>query len=63
VVGKLARLFRDELHCKDALYLDGAVSSLWAPSLGRSDSGNPLGPLASSRPVDGLELLAPELRC
>jgi uncharacterized protein YigE (DUF2233 family) len=43
--GKLARLFRDELHCDDALYLDGAVSSLWAPSLGRSDSGNPLGPL------------------
>ena len=43
--GKLARLFRDGLHCDDALYLDGAVSSLWAPSLGRSDSGNPLGPL------------------
>jgi uncharacterized protein YigE (DUF2233 family) len=29
--GRLARFLRDALGCPDALYLDGAVSSLWAP--------------------------------
>jgi uncharacterized protein YigE (DUF2233 family) len=43
--GRLARLFRDRLHCQDALYLDGTVSSLWAPSLKRMDESYPLGPL------------------
>jgi len=43
--GKLARLFRDELKCADALYLDGAVSSLWLPSSGRMDSAFDLGPM------------------
>lgn len=43
--GKFARLFRDELGAANALYLDGAVSSLWAPSLGRMDDGASLGPL------------------
>jgi uncharacterized protein YigE (DUF2233 family) len=43
--GRLARLFRDELHCPDALYLDGAVSSLWAPQMGRMDNAHDLGPL------------------
>jgi len=43
--GRLARLFRDHLHCPDALYLDGAVSSLWAPNLARRDSATGLGPL------------------
>jgi len=37
--GRLARFFRDELGCSDALYLDGTVSSLWAPALGRKDRG------------------------
>jgi uncharacterized protein YigE (DUF2233 family) len=43
--GKFARFFRDALHCRNALYLDGVVSSLWAPALGRKDSRYPLGPM------------------
>jgi uncharacterized protein YigE (DUF2233 family) len=40
-----ALLFRDRLHCADALYLDGNVSSLYARSLGRVDEHVPLGPI------------------
>ncbi len=43
--GRFARFFRDELGCTDALFLDGSVSSLWAPSLGRNDADHPLGPM------------------
>jgi uncharacterized protein YigE (DUF2233 family) len=43
--GKLARLFRDRLHCRDALYLDGTVSSLWSPALKRMDDSFELGPM------------------
>lgn len=43
--GKLARYFRDELHTPNALFLDGSVSSLWDPRMGRVDGGPPLGPL------------------
>jgi uncharacterized protein YigE (DUF2233 family) len=43
--GKLARLYRDILKCDDALYFDGAVSGLWAPSLDRLDAGRNLGPM------------------
>jgi uncharacterized protein YigE (DUF2233 family) len=43
--GRFARLFRDELHCKDALFLDGAISSLWIPKAGRRDEGYDLGPI------------------
>ena len=43
--GKLARLFRDDLKCRDALYLDGFVSSLWIPSGARMDNRAPLGPV------------------
>lgn len=43
--GKLARYFRDRLHCPNALFLDGSVSSLWDPHMGRVDGGPPLGPL------------------
>lgn len=43
--GRLARFLRDNLGCDDALYLDGAVSSLWVPSQGREDSRAPLGPI------------------
>ena len=43
--GKFARFFRDALHCRNALYLDGVVSSLWVPSLGRKDARYPLGPM------------------
>ncbi|MBI3675548.1 MAG: phosphodiester glycosidase family protein [Proteobacteria bacterium] len=43
--GKLARFLRDGLKCKNALYLDGAISSLWVPSQNRQDDGAPLGPI------------------
>ena len=43
--GKLARYFRDELHTPNALFLDGSVSSIWDPRMGRVDGGPPLGPL------------------
>ncbi|HZZ37215.1 MAG TPA: hypothetical protein VFE03_15950 [Caulobacteraceae bacterium] len=36
---------RDGLACPDALYLDGAVSSLWTPELGRRDGRTNLGPM------------------
>ena len=35
--GRLARCFRDGLGCRNALYLDGAVSSLWDRPAGRRD--------------------------
>jgi uncharacterized protein YigE (DUF2233 family) len=40
-----ARLFRDALGLPDALYLDGSVSRLIAPRLGRADTGLPMGPI------------------
>jgi uncharacterized protein YigE (DUF2233 family) len=40
-----ARLFRDGLGCRNALFLDGTVSSLFAPDLGRNDGFFPLGPI------------------
>jgi uncharacterized protein YigE (DUF2233 family) len=43
--GRFARLFRDGLGCRDALYFDGAVSSLWDPATGRRDSADRLGPM------------------
>lgn len=43
--GKFARLFRDGLQCRDALYFDGSVSSLWDPANGRMDSFSGLGPM------------------
>jgi uncharacterized protein YigE (DUF2233 family) len=42
---EFAVFFRDELHCKDALYLDGSVSSLYSRELGRNDAGARLGPM------------------
>jgi uncharacterized protein YigE (DUF2233 family) len=36
---EFAVLFRDRLGCADALYLDGTISRLEAPGLGRSASG------------------------
>ncbi|MGB7125494.1 MAG: phosphodiester glycosidase family protein [Methylovirgula sp.] len=42
---EFATLFRDQLGCPDALFLDGSVSSLYAPELGRDDSLQPLGPM------------------
>ena len=40
-----ARLFRDGLGCQNALFLDGSVSSLYAPELNRDDEPEPLGPI------------------
>ena len=40
-----ARYFRDTLKCRDALYLDGSVSSLYSPALGRNDNRASLGPM------------------
>ncbi len=40
-----ALLFRDALACSNALFLDGSVSSLYAPDLGRDDDVSPLGPI------------------
>src|SRR3984957_20127253 len=40
-----ARLFRDGLGCPNALFLDGSVSSLYAPELHRGDELGPLGPI------------------
>jgi uncharacterized protein YigE (DUF2233 family) len=40
-----ARLFRDNLGCQNALFLDGSVSSLYAPELSRDDEPEPLGPI------------------
>ena len=42
---QFAALFRDELHCPDALYLDGTISALYAPSLRRDDFKMELGPI------------------
>lgn len=40
-----ARLFRDSLGVKDALFLDGSISRLYAPALDRHDAGFPMGPI------------------
>ncbi|MEL6529871.1 MAG: phosphodiester glycosidase family protein [Pseudomonadota bacterium] len=37
--GQLARFYRDELKVKNALFLDGNVSSLWDPASDRLDRG------------------------
>ncbi len=44
--GVFARLFRDELKCPDALFLDGTVSALYAPETGLIGSSFiPIGPI------------------
>jgi uncharacterized protein YigE (DUF2233 family) len=48
--GAFARLFKDELACSNALFLDGSISSLYAPSLGRSDGLLPMGPIVGALP-------------
>lgn len=42
--GQLARYYRDVLKVPNALYLDGAISSLWDPAGGRMDGGR-VGPI------------------
>lgn len=40
-----ARFFRDELKTPNALYLDGVISRIYAPNLGRNDPGLAMGPI------------------
>jgi uncharacterized protein YigE (DUF2233 family) len=48
---EFALLFRDTLGAPNALFLDGTISSLHAPSVGRADSFWPVGPIiAVTRP-------------
>jgi len=42
---EFATYFRDQLHCRDALYFDGVVSSLYYPLAGRRDSSFDVGPI------------------
>ena len=42
---EFGRLFRDGLGVRDALYLDGSISRLYAPGLGRADFGRSMGPM------------------
>ena len=48
--GAFARLFRDRLGCRNALFLDGSVSSLYAPALSRQDGLRPIGPIVGAVP-------------
>jgi uncharacterized protein YigE (DUF2233 family) len=48
--GEFARLFRDALGTPNALFLDGSVSSLYAPALKRSDARWPMGPIVGATP-------------
>jgi uncharacterized protein YigE (DUF2233 family) len=43
----LATLFRDDLGCRNALFLDGTISALYVPEWHRSDDAYPLGPIIS----------------
>ncbi|WP_132546271.1 phosphodiester glycosidase family protein [Rhodovulum euryhalinum] len=45
---EFGRLFRDVLETPNALYLDGKISRLYAPELGRSDIGLPMGPIVGA---------------
>lgn len=47
--GDFGRLFRDHLKCPNALFLDGSISSLWAPSVNRADELWPAGPIVSAK--------------
>lgn len=42
---EFGRLFRDALNTPNALYFDGNISRLYAPSIGRNDLGFRLGPI------------------
>lgn len=53
---RFARLFKDTLKTPNALYLDGSISRIHAPELGRSDPGISMGPI-----VGVVERAPPEL--
>ena len=42
---QFARFFQTEIGCSDALYLDGAISSVFAPQRNRADHHAKLGPM------------------
>jgi uncharacterized protein YigE (DUF2233 family) len=42
---EFAVYFRESLRCGEALYLDGSISSLYAPRLGRTDHWSSMGPI------------------
>ena len=48
-----AALFRDTLGCRDALFLDGTISSLYAPSIGRTLQWLPVGPILGVTEAEG----------
>jgi len=52
-----ARFFRDVLHCRNALYLDGSLSAMYAPCLERPPLGGIfVGILAVTRPMDKVSM-------
>jgi uncharacterized protein YigE (DUF2233 family) len=53
--GRMARFFRDVLNCRNALYFDGSVSSLWDRPAGRRDTNTELGPLVAVFEREGRE--------
>lgn len=44
------RIFRDDLKTRNALYFDGSISSLYAPSVNRADRFMPVGPIVAVYP-------------
>lgn len=48
---EFARFFRDALGARNALYFDGSISRLYAPSISRADWGRRMGPIIGY--VDG----------
>lgn len=42
---EFAGYFLNRLHCSEALYLDGTISSLYSPALGREDHWADMGPM------------------
>ncbi len=42
---EFATAFRDDMKARNALYLDGTISRLFAPELGRKDGGLDMGPI------------------
>ncbi len=50
---EFARFFRDEMKTPNALFLDGTISRLYAPGLGRADPGLAMGPIvAVTAPIE-----------
>ncbi|HEX4292827.1 MAG TPA: phosphodiester glycosidase family protein [Rhizomicrobium sp.] len=45
--GRMARFFQTQLHCANALYFDGTISSVWVPALNRQDHAYELGPMVA----------------